>query len=144
LLNKNLPLTLKDLFPNTHNEHIPVFWGGPVEANSLFLLHGYGNLLKGSQAVTKNVYLGASVPDLLHSIKKELLDENLIRFYLGYAGWTSGQLEDEIKQKLWVITDCDEKKFFGKNNNLRWNAVVKSLGSDYASWLNTPEEPYWN
>jgi putative transcriptional regulator len=143
-LNKNLPLSLKDMFPDTHNEHIPVFWGGPVEADSLFFLHSYGDLLKGSLPVGKNVYYGASAKDLLHSIKKELLDENLIRFYLGYAGWTSGQLEEEVKEKLWVVADCDEKKLFGKDNKLCWNAVIESLGSDFASWLNTPEEPYLN
>jgi len=114
LLNKKLPLTLKDVFPDTHNEHIPVFWGGPVEANNLFLLHGYGSLLNGSQVVTENIYFGASIPDLLLAIKKELLDESLIRFYLGYAGWTKGQLEKEIKQKLWVVADCDEKNFSAK------------------------------
>jgi putative transcriptional regulator len=144
ILNKDLPLTLKDLFPDTDNEHIPIFWGGPVEANTLFFLHRYGNLLKGSIPVVENIYYGASAADLMHSIKKELLDENLIRFYLGYAGWTGGQLEAEIKQKLWVVADCDEKKLFGKNNKPYWNTVVESLGSDFSFWLNTPEEPYWN
>jgi len=143
-LNKKLPLSLKNLFPDTHNEHIPIFWGGPVETDSLFFLHGYGDLLKGSFPVTPTVYYGASATDLLHSIKKDLLDENLIRFYLGYAGWTNGQLEAEVEQKLWVVSDCDEKNLFGKDNTLCWNSVVESLGSDFAFWLNTPEEPYWN
>jgi len=143
-LNKKLPLSLKDLFPDTHNENIPIFWGGPVEADTLFFLHSYGDLLKGSLPITSTVYYGASATDLLHSIKKELLDENLIRFYLGYAGWTSGQLEAEIQQKLWIISDCDEKNLFGKDNKLCWNSVIKSLGSDFSFWLNTPEEPYWN
>lgn len=144
MLNKNLPLTLKDIFPDTRNEHIPIFLGGPVDANNLFFLHGYGNLLKGSLPICENVYYGASAADLLHSIKKELLDENLIRFYLGYAGWTSGQLEAEINKKLWVIADCDEKNIFDKDNKSCWNNVVKSLGSSFSFWLDTPEEPYWN
>lgn len=143
-LNRMLPLTLKDLFPKTHNEHIPIFWGGPVEANNLFSLHNYGNLLKGSLPITENIYYGAAAGDLLHLIKKELLDENLIRFYLGYAGWTSGQLEMEIDEKLWVVADCDEKNLFDKDNNLYWYNVVESLGEGFSFWLNTPEEPYWN
>jgi putative transcriptional regulator len=144
MLNKSLPITLKDLFPQTHNEHIPIFWGGPVDANYLFFLHSYGSLFKGSLPVCENIYYGASAADLLHSIKKELLDENLIRFYLGYTGWIGGQLEAEINQKLWVIADCDDKNFFGKHNNLTWNSVVETLGARFSFWLNTPEEPYLN
>ena len=144
ILNKNLPITLKDLFPDTHNEHIPIFWGGPVDANVLFFLHSYGNLLKDSIHIDGNIYYGASVPDLLDSIKKELLDESLIRFYLGYSGWTGGQLEDEINRKLWVVADCDEKNLFAINNKSYWNTVVENLGSDFSSWLNIPEEPCWN
>ncbi|MCL2131360.1 MAG: YqgE/AlgH family protein [Lentimicrobiaceae bacterium] len=143
-LNKDLPLTLKNIFPDTQNEHIPVWWGGPVDVNMLFFLHSYGDLLKGSIPVTDTIHYGASAADLLHSIKKEILDENLIRFYLGYAGWTDGQLEEEINQKLWVVADWDEKKFFDPNNKLCWNSVVESLGSDFSSWLDTPEEPYLN
>ena len=144
MLNKSLPLTLKDLFPDTQNDHIPIHWGGPVEVNSLVSLHKYGNLLKGSTPVIENIYYGASAADLLHSIKKELLDENLIRFYLGYVGWTGGQLDAEINQKLWVVADCDEKNFFDKDNKPGWSSVIKSLGDDFAFWLNTPEEPYLN
>lgn len=144
ILNKSLPLTLKDLFPHTHNEHIPIAWGGPVEVNNLVFLHRYGNLLKGSIPVSKHIYYGASAKDLLHSIKNELLDENLIRFYLGYAGWGNGQLEAEISRKLWVVAHYDEKIFFAKDNNLCWNSVVESLGEDFAFWLNTPQEPYLN
>ena len=143
-LNKKLPLTLKDLFPDTHNEHIPIYFGGPVEANTMYFLHSYGNLLKGSSPISETIYYGACATDLLDSIKKELLDENLIHFYLGYAGWTSGQLEAEMNRNLWVIADFDETNLFGNDTKLYWNTVVESLGNDFSSWLNLPEEPYWN
>jgi len=143
-LNKKLPISLKDIFTDTRNEHIPVFWGGPVGVNELHSLHTYGDLLKGSSHVTKNIYYGASASDLLLSVKKELFDENLIRFYLGYAGWVSGQLEKEVNQKLWVIADCNERILFCKNNKSCWDSAVKSLGKDFAFWLNIPEAPFLN
>jgi putative transcriptional regulator len=146
ILNKSLPITLQDIFKNDKKKHegMPIFNGGPVEIDSLFALHTYGNLIKGSSQVTDELYFGGSPTELLQFIDDDSLDENLIRFYLGYAGWSDGQLELELKNKLWVIGQFQEKLLFHNNDEICWKTAVESLGKKYNSWLNITKEPYLN
>ena len=146
MLNKNLPIRLQDFFKNNEKKHegIPVFNGGPVEINTLFALHTYGDLIKGSLQVIGELYFGGSPTELLQFIEDDALDENLIRFYLGYAGWSEGQLELELKNKLWVVGQFKEQLLFHNNDEICWKMAVESLGKKYDSWLNITQEPYLN
>ena len=146
ILNKSLPITLQDIFNNNEKKHegISIFNGGPVEIDSLFALHTYGNLIKGSSQITDELYFGGLPSELLQFIKNDSLDENLIRFYLGYAGWSDGQLESELKNKLWVVGQFQEKLLFHNNDEICWKTAVESLGKKYDSWLNITKEPYLN
>ncbi|MBC7657484.1 MAG: YqgE/AlgH family protein, partial [Frankiaceae bacterium] len=49
---------------------------------------------------------------------------------LGYAGWTAGQLEDEISQNAWLTVPADREIFFNTPLELRWQAAARSLGID--------------
>jgi putative transcriptional regulator len=146
ILNKSLPVTLQDIFKNNRkkSDSISIFNGGPVEIDNLFALHTYGNLIKESSQVTDELYFGGSPSELLQFIKDDSLDENLIRFYLGYTGWSKGQLESEITKNLWVIGQFQEKLLFHNNDEICWKTAVDSLGKEYNSWLNITKEPYLN
>ena len=146
VLNKSLPVTLRDIFTKTEKKHesIPVFNGGPVEIDNLFALHTYGNLINGSFQVIDGLYFGGFPSELLQSIKNDSLDENLIRFYLGYAGWSAGQLESELHKNMWVIGQFQEKLLFHNNDEKCWEMAVKSLGKPYNSWFNIVKVPFWN
>ena len=146
MLNKSLPLTLRDIFKNNRKKHesLPLFNGGPVEINNLFALHTYGDLIKGSSLITNELYFGGQPSDLLQSIKNDTLDENLIRFYLGYAGWVEGQLEVELNKKLWVVGKFQEKLLFHNDDEKCWEMAVESLGKNYKSWFNIVREPFLN
>jgi putative transcriptional regulator len=147
VLNRSLPLTLHDIFPQESSRQygqIPVFRGGPVRSENLFALHTYGNLIKGSSMVMEGLYFGGFALQLVSFIKNDFLDEQYIRFYLGYAGWSENQLEEELDDNLWVIGNFDEKLLFHHDDGNCWKMAVESLGEKYASWLNIVEEPFFN
>jgi len=146
VLNRSLPITLKDIFPKEKHQHrhVPVANGGPVSPDNLFSLHTYGDLIEGSSLVVDGLYFGGFASKLLVSIKNDFLDEHLIRFYLGYAGWSEGQLESELNNNLWVIGKFEEKLLFHSNDDNCWKMAVKSLGERYNSWLDIAKEPFFN
>ncbi|MDR0368394.1 MAG: YqgE/AlgH family protein [Bacteroidales bacterium] len=146
VLNKSLPLMLKDLFPKETQElgHISLYNGGPVDAENLFALHTYGNLIKGSTPIANGLYLGGLASQLLTFIKSDFLDEHFIRFYLGYSGWSQGQLEAELSQDLWLVGTFQEKLLFHDGDENCWNMAVDSLGENYSSWFNIAQAPYLN
>ena len=49
---------------------------------------------------------------------------------LGYAGWGPGQLEDEIRENGWLICDASSDIVFGRADEGKWQAALKSLGID--------------
>ena len=146
VLNRSLPITLRDIFSDAEKTHdgIPIFNGGPVEMDNLFALHTYGDLIKGSLPVTDGLYFGGFSLELFESLQDDLLDENLIRFYLGYAGWSAGQLESELNKNMWIIGKFQEKLLFHNDNEKCWKMAVTALGDPYISWFNIARSPFLN
>ena len=70
---------------------------------------------------------------------------NNIRFFSGYSGWTLDQLNNEIKEKAWVITNnrFGDKILESKSNEF-WKNEIKMLGDEYIIWSNAPENPKFN
>ena len=146
VLNRSLPITLADIFPKETHQHgnVPVSNGGPVNPENLFALHTYGDLIKGSTSVVNNLYFGGFASQLLVSIKSDFLDEHFIRFYLGYSGWSQGQLESELSSGLWLVGTFQEKLLFHDNDENCWDMAVESLGENYSSWFNIVKDPFLN
>jgi putative transcriptional regulator len=55
------------------------------------------------------------------------------RVYVGYAGWSAGQLENEIAQNAWLTAPCDERILFDTPYEQRWHAAGRLLGIDLAT-----------
>jgi len=67
-----------------------------------------------------------------------------INFFQGYSGWDAGQLEDEIKEDSWPVTDVDENLVMRDTNDISWTDFVKKAGNRYSIWENYPENPSFN
>jgi putative transcriptional regulator len=77
-------------------------------------------------------------------ISNGLVKPTDIHFFLGYSGWDAGQLEDEIKDDSWLVTDVDENAVIKDANNVSWTDFVKKAGNRYSIWENYPENPTFN
>jgi len=78
-------------------------------------------------------------------INDNVIDKKNICFYLGYTGWSSSQLEYEIKNNLWIIKDNSfRSKIIKKRKKSLWKDFMISLGGDYLIWANSPDNPYLN
>jgi putative transcriptional regulator len=70
--------------------------------------------------------------------------EGNIRFYLGYSGWSGGQLAGEMEQRSWLVQNAKDRFVFGKMEDQIWPEVVHSLGEKYHYLTKAPVNPQWN
>jgi putative transcriptional regulator len=67
-----------------------------------------------------------------------------IRFFLGYSGWDSGQLEREIKENSWLVNDVESSRVLEELDSGSWVEFVKEVGKRYVIWENFPQNPSLN
>ena len=78
-------------------------------------------------------------------INKGLVKKKNIRFFLGYTGWDSEQLETEMLSNSWILTrNIYENKILGKASVHFWKEKIIELGGEYLIWSNAPENPILN
>lgn len=145
-LNKITPVTLQDLFPDWQaGKNIPVYSGGPVEADRLFMLHSLGDRFKGSLEVAPGIFVGADLDDVIDYINNDNYSEGEIRFFLGYSGWTKDQLTNEILKNTWALnTNVTPNDMLTGSEDSYWRREVEKLGEKYRSWLVVPANPSLN
>lgn len=108
---------------------VPVLMGGPVEKSRGFVLHAPHVLERdGTVAVTDDVHLSTTL-DVLRDIAKGKGPEHFL-LALGFASWTSGQLDDEILQNVWLHSPMDAQRLFGTPAGLHYAASLSNLGVD--------------
>jgi len=83
--------------------------------------------------------------DILESLYLDIENpEENIRFYLGYSGWSSGQLDREMEQNSWLIQSANEQFIFLDSEKMIWPNAVNSLGEKYQYLTKAPVNPQWN
>jgi len=106
-----------------------VYFGGPVEQTRGVVLHGpeYESRLQTTD-LTDHFYMTATL-DVLEEMAAGAGPVTAL-VLLGYAGWGPGQLEAEIARNDWLTTQSDPALVFGKKDEAKWGAAVRSLGID--------------
>jgi len=107
---------------------LPVYFGGPVHPDRGFVLHTPVGSWQSSLLVTDDVALTTS-KDVLAAVSKGEGPDTLL-VSLGYAGWESGQLEEEISQNAWLTVPARPDIIFAHAPEERYGAAVALLGFD--------------
>jgi putative transcriptional regulator len=101
-------------------------------------------MIPGSLHIKEDLYWGGDFEALKRQIKLGLVHSNQVRFFLGYSGWDPGQLEEEIKENSWLVTDLAQADLMSIEENELWVESVRSVGGRYSMWENFPENPSLN
>jgi putative transcriptional regulator len=105
----------------------PIMFGGPVQDDRGFVLHTPGTPYSSSLTVTDEVAFTTSI-DVLEAVAAGNGPSRLVS--IGYAGWSPGQLEDEIGRNGWLTVGADAHVLFDLPIEERYNAAIKLLGID--------------
>ncbi|MEM6515003.1 MAG: YqgE/AlgH family protein [Bacteroidota bacterium] len=144
ILNKPLDYQLKDLIPETKS-NFKVHNGGPVEQDNLYFIHKVPELVPDSIEISNGVYWGGNFEVILKLLEEDKLEESDIRFFLGYSGWDSKQLDNELESNAWIISENIYKnKLIDMCCDSFWKDKMVELGGEYSIWSNAPENPSFN
>ncbi|MGB7394791.1 MAG: YqgE/AlgH family protein [Pricia sp.] len=144
ILNKPLDYNISDLVTEIEIP-FPVFNGGPVEQDNLYFIHKVPELIANSIEISDGIFWGGDFENLIDLINQGVISEEDIRFFLGYSGWSSLQLELELTSKSWIVVQNDyESGIIHKSSDAFWKEKMVELGGDYLLWSNSPENPSLN
>lgn len=143
ILNKPTKLRIRDLFKGFPDFESHAFLGGPVSNDKLFFLHTLGEKIHDSLHIMDNLYWSGDFGQLIALIRAGLVEEEEVRFFLGYSGWSVGQLADEIADHSWVVVEPTVENILASDENF-WNESIKTIGGNALLWENFPENPEFN
>lgn len=139
VLNKTLDIKVNELLPDFPESKAAVFVGGPVAVDSLHYLHNVGDMLDNSLEVCPGVYWGGDFEKLKFLMENGLIKDNNIKFFVGYSGWTEGQLIEEMQETSWIVEDMDANYLFKIKPFVLWQTVLHNKGNTYTVIAQMPD-----
>ncbi|MBP9214355.1 MAG: YqgE/AlgH family protein [Chitinophagaceae bacterium] len=144
VLNKLYDQDLHHLVTDLEGFNFPLFYGGPVQKDTLHFLHTRPDLIEDGMEIRDGIYWGGDFELVVNLIKDGLLTPNDLRFFIGYSNWTEGQLEEELDTKSWITRDATKRLVFNKNIDETWKDALKDLGGEYSQMIHYPLDPQLN
>jgi putative transcriptional regulator len=144
VLNKPVELSVSGILKDFPEIDASVSIGGPVNTNTVHYIHTMGDLIPNSVEVMKKLWWGGDFDTIRELITQGKIRKNNIRFFLGYAGWSPNQLENELSENAWVVTELDARTIMKSGDLDLWQDTLTNLGDKYRTWVNFPENPGLN
>jgi putative transcriptional regulator len=142
VLNKPLDKSLNHLFAQYGLPDFPIYRGGPVDEDRLFYLHNISKV-DGAVKISDQLYVGGDIQQISECLKKDE-EKYSLKFFMGYSGWSLGQLKSEIKEESWVVSHVNIDIFEAVKERA-WRESLLALNDQYFSmWLNFPYDPMSN
>lgn len=131
ILNKQLDMNIDALVADFPEFESVVFYGGPVSTDTIHYIHNVGELLEKSTRIAEGIYWGGDFSKLKVLISAGLVEPKNIRFFVGYSGWSEGQLEEELETGSWVVADMDANYLFQSPHDVLWQKIMSDKGNTF-------------
>ncbi len=156
VVNRRSNLSLADILPRLDNErgrHTPVYVGGPVQQEYLFVVHseivdhqGSGSVIRPAKGVVFEPSFQQVErffdPEIWENIPAD--DRPNIHLFLGYSGWAPGQLENEMKLGSWIFQAAKAGIVFHPDPENGWKEALRDKGGIYRIYADTNQDPALN
>ncbi len=143
ILNSPLDIQLSQVLPDFPEIDAAVFLGGPVQPQNLFYVHNQADL-PGAVPISEKLYWDGDFDLLQEYIRSGIIQPKNIRFFLGYSGWDSDQLTEEIESQSWLISKISPQEILSTETDELWKSSVQAMGKTPALFANFPEDPKLN
>jgi len=124
----DMPDSLKDF---------TLYLGGPVQTGALSFLHS--DTFIADANVMPNLALGHSL-ETLTEIAESFSPTRKVKMFAGYAGWSPGQLEDEMARKAWLTYPASLELVLDTDPAMLWQKVLQAMGPEYKLLSMMPED----
>ncbi|TAJ08191.1 YqgE/AlgH family protein [Marinilabiliaceae bacterium JC017] len=144
VLNKSSELYPDEVIDDLYSFKGELFLGGPVSSNTLHFIHTLGDQVPGSMKVTDTIYWGGDFETVKELINEGKADNQSVKFFAGYSGWSPGQLEEEIAENSWIVASVPDEVILSYDLENIWKKTMESMGDVYKTWSNFPQNPTFN
>lgn len=145
VLNHPSLLHLDELISGIEGTSFPVYYGGPVEIDTIHFVHCCPDKITDGISLGKGVYWGGNFETLRVLISQGAINPDEIKFFIGYSGWDADQLTIEMEENTWIVSDqYDSEMVFTATAEQLWREVIIHLGPKYAHVSNFPQNPNLN
>ncbi|MBX7058069.1 MAG: YqgE/AlgH family protein [Leptospirales bacterium] len=156
VVNRRSKLSLADILPrldSPRSRSTPVYVGGPVQQEFLFVVHSEIADHQPSAAAVRpapRVIFEPSFSNVEKFFKDEFWeaipadDRPKIHLFLGYSGWASGQLESELKLGSWIHQAADAQIVFHPDPETGWKEALRKKGGIYRVFADSDQNPALN
>ena len=145
VLNKKSGLLLNILMDGLRDiPYIPIYAGGPVAPGNLFYIHSLGDIIPDSIQISDNLYFDGDFESMNYYLLSGRPVNGKIKFFIGYSGWTTNQLDDEIKHDSWLVGKATSRQVMLADGESFWKKSVEAIGGSYKTWINYPKNPLLN
>ncbi len=122
-------------------KRLPLFIGGPVQTQVMTFLHS--DVLGPEANVMPNLGMAQSL-EALQALSTEYSPSRQIKLFAGYAGWSPGQLDAEMKRDTWLTHPASLEHVFHPEPGELWKAVLAEKGWKYRLLADAPDDLTWN
>jgi putative transcriptional regulator len=144
ILNKKLDLKLSSAIAGFDGWDENINMGGPVAPDTLHYLHSLGELIPDSILIEDNIWWGGDIDAIRDLISTGKITPLQIRFFLGYSGWSAGQLERELREDSWIIARVKADIVMNNRGDNTWKRVLRGFKNKYRIWADFPDSPDMN
>lgn len=143
VLNQTTSLTLNDVLQEPVATDLPLYVGGPVEQNTLHFLHRLP-FVEDKIEVSTDLYWSGDFEQIVSLLNIGKISERDIRFFIGYSGWSAGQLMQEIERNAWIVASTTPAFIFDTAPEQFWRQILRNMGGEYRVKSNYPTDPRLN
>src|SRR5688572_27140193 len=122
-------------------KELPLFLGGPVQPQALSFLHSDSFIPNAN--VLPNLTLDHSLDSLIE-VSESYSPTRQLKIFAGYAGWSPGQLDDELKRDTWLTHPASLDLVFYPQSDKLWQLVLAEKGWKYRLLADSPDDLSWN
>ncbi len=142
VLNNYLPLKMEDLDEVYASYKGKIALGGPVDNESMYFIHQLNDSVSGGMQIKDDLYYGGNFDELNQHLKQQPSSFDKVRFFIGYSGWGTLQLEEELNLNTWkVVTDFPINELFSNYSDDLWKQLMRKQGPKYSILANAPIDP---
>ena len=116
-----------------------LFEGGPVQPDAAVVIAEFSDPTRASLVAFGLI---GFLPDEMDTEDRDAIVR--ARIFAGYSGWGPGQLEDELAEEAWLVTEATDEDVFTPEPERLWERVVRRLGPGYAILQTMPIDPSAN
>lgn len=144
IMNKPSLAKLGDIMADLKDLDAPVFIGGPVQQDTLHYIHRVPQI-EESIEIVEGIYWGGNFDQLVSLVETKQIAASDIKFFLGYSGWSFGQIDEELKEDSWIVSDhVNEELLFDIKSEAMWQYALKRMGGRFSVYSNYPMDPRLN